>query len=89
MNSPSVIADEQASWTAREPRPTTTRENRDPTSNLSGWGLLAELRKVHPLVLAAAQLLVVLGICLLLTDNQELEIYLKIDFRPPPTDILK
>lgn len=52
------------------------------------WTSLDQIKNVHPLVLAATQLLVVAGICIWLTDNKELELYLKIDFRPPKTDIL-
>ncbi len=51
--------------------------------------LVINLRSIHPLTLAALQILIVLMICVLLTDNEELELYLKIDFRPPSVDILQ
>lgn len=50
--------------------------------------LIQSIKKIHPLTLAALQVLLVLLVCFLLTDNQELELYLKIRFRPPRTDIL-
>lgn len=58
-----------------------------PVANMSG--IVESIKSIHPLVLATAMVLVVLGVCLLLTENRELELYLKIDFRPPEVDILK
>lgn len=46
------------------------------------------IRSIHPVVIATGQVLAVVGLCLLMTDNRELELYLKIDFRPPKVDIL-
>lgn len=52
------------------------------------WPLLATIKAIHPLALGALLLLLVLGVCFLMTDNAELELYLKIEFTPPKTDIL-
>lgn len=46
------------------------------------------LRTVHPIIIAGLLLFFVLGACFLMTDEKEIELYLKIDFRPPKTDIL-
>jgi len=46
------------------------------------------LQSVHPIIIAGLMLFLVLGACFLLTDEQEIELYLKIDYRPPKTDIL-
>ena len=46
------------------------------------------LRNVHPSIIAGLMLFLVLGACFLMTDEKEIELYLKIDYRPPKTDIL-
>lgn len=59
------------------------------TDGLGFWTCLSSLKKVHPLVIACMQLLAIVGICVLLTDNRELELYFKVDFKVPRTDILQ
>lgn len=46
------------------------------------------LRSMHPVIIAGLLLFLVLGACFLMTDEKEIELYLKIDYRPPKTDIL-
>ena len=72
-----------------KPTPSRVAEIEPESASLADlWGMIKGLKRVHPLLIAATQLILVLGICLLLTDNRELEKYLKIDLRPPRTDIL-
>lgn len=56
------------------------------------WGLwkwMSCVKKMHPLVIAGMQILAIIGVCVLLTDNRELELYFKVDFKVPRTDILR
>jgi len=46
------------------------------------------IQTVHPIIIAGLMLFLVLGACFLMTDEKEIELYLKIDYRPPKTDIL-
>lgn len=66
-------------WSASEVRQT------NPFSFNSAFNAL---RTVHPIIIAGLLLFLVLGACFLMTDEKEIELYLKIDFRPPKTDIL-
>jgi hypothetical protein len=58
-------------------------------SKLRLWSWVSNAKRIHPLVIAGMQLLVIIGVSILLTDNRELELYFKIDFNPPKTDILR
>lgn len=53
------------------------------------WPVLDLVKALHPIAIAALMLLSVLGVCFLMTDNSELELYFKIEFSPPKTEILQ
>ena len=65
-----------------------TTNSKTTSSTTTVSSVFAQIRLIHPLILAMGQILVVVGVCLLMTDNRELELYFRIEFDPPKTDIL-
>lgn len=60
----------------------------DDSNALSFFFAFQAFQSVHPIIIAGLMLFLVLGACFLMTDEKEIELYLKIDYRPPKTDIL-